>query len=505
MKEKRDNFQAYIPEIEKIIGYTFRDKSLITQAFTRTSFCNENGGGYQSNEVLEFIGDSVLSVAIITFLTDMHAVRYEHGIKTVFGEGDFSNIKSKLSDKKNLSECITAIGLEKYLRLGEGDKKLGIEREPSVKEDLFESIIGATYLDCDRDIGTVMRVVSRMLDVSVYAVKTPPTQSSKNALQEFCADKKRKLPPPIYKTLGEEGPDHKKVYERGVYIGDRLVASATGKNLKIADAGAAEAALKILLQEEEEKAKPSATDAKPSSISATPKNAEPKKADKAKAKVASAEADKSKKATKKQKKAGKKQTIVDNTKAEKTSKAPDKAEQAAPSITVATQKNATRGGTSSTAKLKAHATRRKIMTPTFKDLGEVRQGGKAVCRVECIFMGKSIIGEGDSRQAAKEAAAAKMLQSVTTDKPTSTVKKASKTKPAATEAKQSPTAAKATKAKPTATEAKQSSNATAPKKAKPSSNVAKAPKASSAAAASKSAQGKRAAKNPRKTRPQKRK
>ena len=215
-KEKQDLFPTHIPAIEKIIGYTFRDKSLITQAFTRTSFCNENGGAYQSNEVLEFIGDSVLSVSIITFLMDMHAERYKHGIKTVFDEGDFSNIKSKLSDKKNLSECITSLGLEKYLRMGEGDKKLGIECEPSVKEDLFESIIGATYIDCGRNIATVMKVVSRMLDVSIYAVKNPPTQSAKNALQEFCADKKRKLPPPAYKTLSEEGPDHKKTYERGV-------------------------------------------------------------------------------------------------------------------------------------------------------------------------------------------------------------------------------------------------------------------------------------------------
>ena len=68
-KEKKDIFPTHLPEIEKTIGYTFRDKSLITQAFTRTSFCNENGGEYQSNEVLEFIGDSVLSVSIITRLS----------------------------------------------------------------------------------------------------------------------------------------------------------------------------------------------------------------------------------------------------------------------------------------------------------------------------------------------------------------------------------------------------------------------------------------------------
>ena len=415
--QKKDHFPTYIPEIEGIIGYTFRDKSLITQAFTRTSFCNEHGGGYQSNEVLEFIGDSVLSVAIITFLTEMHAERYQHGIKTVFGEGDFSNIKSKLSDKKNLSECIGALGLEKYLRLGEGDKKLGIEKEPSVKEDLFESIIGATYIDCERDISTVMRVVSRMLDVSIYAVKTPPTQSSKNALQEFCADKKRKLPQPIYKTLGEEGPDHKKVYERGVYIGERLVASAKGKNLKLADAGAAEAALKLLLSEEAARAEKKEAEPTVNATASTP--AEKKRTGKKPEKrLKQVEGKKPTATTAKDKK----ETAPDTKKGESkkhkgASTAPAKAaEEKAPQrpTTALTRTAAPTNGqeASSAARLKAHATKSKVATPTFKDLGESRENGKTVYRIECIFMGKSTVGVGASRPEAKEDAASRTLSSI---------------------------------------------------------------------------------------------
>lgn len=414
-KERQDLFPTHIPAIEKIIGYTFRDKSLITQAFTRTSFCNENGGEYQSNEVLEFIGDSVLSVSIITFLMDMHAERYEHGIKTVFDEGDFSNIKSKLSDKKNLSECITSLGLEKYLRMGEGDKKLGIEKEPSVKEDLFESIIGATYIDCGRNIATVMKVVSRMLDVSIYAVKNPPTQSAKNALQEFCADKKRKLPPPAYKTLSEEGPDHKKTYERGVYIGDRLVASGKGKNLKLADAAAADAALKLLVAEET-KAKqpepqaPKTTEAKKTTKPAN-KKAEANKKPTAKPDAKANEVDGKKKVKKKPQKLlksapkadeGKKQTKVVNS-------APAASTVKAPATATKKAENSTRVGTSAAASLKSMATKSGVATPTFKDLGEVKNGGKTVCRVECIFMGKSAIGEGATRPEAKENAADHIL------------------------------------------------------------------------------------------------
>lgn len=245
------DFKNEIPEIEKKIRYTFKDKSLLIQAFTRSSFCNEHRNAgvkeYISNEVLEFFGDSVLSTAIISMMLKEKTERYEHGIYTELDEGDFSNIRSKLSDKRNLSRSMATLGLQKYLRMGEGDAKLGIENEPSVMEDLFESIVGAVYIDCGMDIARVIKVVSGMLDVSAYfSGEAAPIQSYKNALQEWCADKKHRLPTPVYKTVSESGPDHKRIYERAVFIGDRAVATGKGKNQKLADAAAAEAALEIL-------------------------------------------------------------------------------------------------------------------------------------------------------------------------------------------------------------------------------------------------------------------
>lgn len=244
------DFKNKIPEIEKAIGYTFRDKSLLCQAFTRTSFCNEEGGKgtIQSNEVLEFFGDSVLSVCIVTYLIKGKAERYQYGIKTELNEGDFSNIRSKLSDKKNLSENIERLGLEKYLLMGEGDRKLGIERERSVKEDLFESIVGAIYIDSDFSIETVMRSLAVMLDMSVYLSKraAAPIQSYKNLLQEWCADKKRRLPPPVYKKISEIGPDHDKTYVCACYIADKKMGEGKGRSTKLAESAAAEDALKNL-------------------------------------------------------------------------------------------------------------------------------------------------------------------------------------------------------------------------------------------------------------------
>ena len=275
-----------VREIEKKINYTFKDKSLLIQAFTRTSFCNEKNQSakvkYQSNEVLEFFGDGVLSLSIISFLLKECTERYEHGIKTELNEGDFSNIKSKLSDKQNLSKSMKALGLEKHLLMGEGDAKLGIQNEPSVMEDLFESIVGAIFIDSDMSISAVISAVSGMLDMSVYTSRQKIAQSAKNALQEWCADKKHRLPPPRYETLSEDGPDHKKTYVRACYIGDKLMGRGIGKNFKLADAAAAEDALQALMAQNEQNMQTSVvkTEVKQKPDSKNTKNSKAVKAEK---------------------------------------------------------------------------------------------------------------------------------------------------------------------------------------------------------------------------------
>ncbi len=458
MKQSKEGFDESIAKIERIIGYRFRDKSLITQAFTRTSYCNEHlgtqGVRLQSNEVLEFFGDGVLSVAIITHLMKSYTERYEYGIKTELGEGDFSNIKSKLSDKKNLSECIRRLGLQEFLRMGEGDTKLGIATEPSVMEDLFESIVGAVYIDSGMELSAVISVVSRMLDISAYTADAPPIQSSKNALQEWCADKKRRLGQPIYKTLGEEGPDHKKVYERGVFLGERMIASAKGKNLKLADAAAAEAALTVLRKEAEVKAEiesrprndrqtaapptPSTSrlddaiarltsTALPVSLSEkAERNEQKRRMKEARTRSASEQQSPKKNAPAKEAKVadtprksksapapGKKQTAAGGKAASVPSKkqtdAGGKAASGASQKPQKSVKNATRPTVSASTELKKLALARKVATPTFKDLGEVRNGSRTEYRIECICMGESATGTGASRPEAKEAAAAIIL------------------------------------------------------------------------------------------------
>ncbi len=247
------NFAKNIEHIEKTLGYTFKDKSLLMQAFTRASYCNEQSKGktkLTSNEVLEFFGDSILSSAIISLFLKGKTKRYEYGIFTELNEGDFSTIRSNLSDKKNLSATTKALGLEKYLLMSRGDEKLDIGKEPSVMEDLYESIIGAIYIDSGMDLSVVISVVERTLDVSAYVAEaTAPKKNAKNLLQEWCDDKKHRLPHPEYKVLSAVGPDNKKTYECGVYIGEKLYGRGTGKNQKLAEAEAAKLALELLQAE----------------------------------------------------------------------------------------------------------------------------------------------------------------------------------------------------------------------------------------------------------------
>ena len=246
------NVFHHIPEIEEILGYTFKDKALLIQAFTRTSFCNEHhahgaGEDYQSNEVLEFFGDAVLSCAIVSLLIRTSSQRYAHGIHTKLSEGDFSNVKSNLSDKSNLSLALARTGLQKYLLMGEGDKKLGMENEPSVMEDLFESLIGAIYIDCDMQINVVINAVSELLDTEKYLEKCKPAQSPKNLLQEFCADKENHMGAPVYRLISEEGPQHKKQYLFACEIDGVEYGRGVGKNHRAAETKAAECALARLL------------------------------------------------------------------------------------------------------------------------------------------------------------------------------------------------------------------------------------------------------------------
>lgn len=274
------DFEENRKYIEQVIGYTFRDGSLLRQAFTRTTYCNEHtapgGGTYQSNEVLEFLGDAVLSGAVATLLFESYTRRYEYGLYSELDEGDYSVIRSALSDKKNLSASMKKLGLQIFLYMGAGDRKKNAQNEPSVEEDLFESIIGAVYLDSDGDMRVVRGVVSRMLDVREYLIRpegagsakgaggAKGAGSAKGALQEFCAAREHRLPPPVYELTDERTENGVPVYTYACRIGETLYGEGRGKNRKAAEAEAAAATLARLEAEYTPKKEKAAPEGDPS-------------------------------------------------------------------------------------------------------------------------------------------------------------------------------------------------------------------------------------------------
>ncbi len=163
--------------IQDQIGYNFQNTDLLQQAFVRRSYSKEYGG--EDNEVLEFIGDKVLDLIVIKLLAEKYGCftsDYEdYNPNEEFdefscskNEAELTELKKKLVQKKTLADRINVLDLADYLIMGNGDVQNNINQEMSVKEDLFEAIIGAVALDSDWDMEELQDVVQIMLDPDSY-------------------------------------------------------------------------------------------------------------------------------------------------------------------------------------------------------------------------------------------------------------------------------------------------------------------------------------------------
>lgn len=167
-----------LKSIQKTIGYEFENVDLLQQAFVRKSYSQENGG--QNNEILEFIGDKALDLAVIRIMMEKFGhitddkefrefkLRNPKYFQTKMDEGKFTDIKKDLVEKKALADCMDKLGFHTQLIMGKGDIKNGIQNQDSVKEDLFEAILGAVTLDSNWDMDVITSVVEKMIDFDAY-------------------------------------------------------------------------------------------------------------------------------------------------------------------------------------------------------------------------------------------------------------------------------------------------------------------------------------------------
>lgn len=163
--------------IQDQIGYRFKNLDLLQQAFIRRSYAKENGG--EDNEVLEFIGDKALDFVIVKLLAEKYGyfAHNEAGFDSqkdfdefvcVYRENKLTELKKKLVEKNMLAYRMDMLDLADFLIMGNGDIRNHINKEDSVKEDLFEAIIGAVALDCNWDFEEIQSVVEIMLDPDSY-------------------------------------------------------------------------------------------------------------------------------------------------------------------------------------------------------------------------------------------------------------------------------------------------------------------------------------------------
>lgn len=163
--------------IQNRIGYSFKKPDLLQQAFVRRSYAKEKGG--EDNEVLEFIGDKALDIIVVKILVETFGFyTYEcddydkeedfDEFCCEYSEGKLTEIKKRLVSKETLANYIDQLDLAGYLIMGKGDSRNHIEQEDSVKEDLFEAIIGAVALDSGWNIAALQDVIELMLVPDTY-------------------------------------------------------------------------------------------------------------------------------------------------------------------------------------------------------------------------------------------------------------------------------------------------------------------------------------------------
>ena len=231
-----ENLDKNLEEFQGKIRYYFNDKELLIEALSHSSYANEKRKGRNSNERLEFLGDSVLSIVVSQYL-------FEHF--THLPEGELTKIRASLVCEKSLYEFAKQIDLGEHILLGKGEENTGGRERVSILADAFEAVLAAIYLDGGMEPARrhVMNFVLRELqhtDDEVF-------KDYKTALQEIIQRNPEEAV--SYILTGESGPDHDKEFTVEVRLNSNVIGRGTGKNKKRAEQMAAKEALMLMGEE----------------------------------------------------------------------------------------------------------------------------------------------------------------------------------------------------------------------------------------------------------------
>lgn len=220
---------------EKNINYKFKNPALLREALTHSSFSNERKeNAVHNNERLEFLGDAVLSIVISDYLFKNH---------TDLPEGELTKIRSKIVCEATLGECSRRIDLGEFMFFGKGEEMTGGRKRTSILADAFEALIASIYLDGGIDHASQF-IMSFMKDFISNAINGKVFLDYKTHLQEIVQIRKdNKIK---YEIIGEEGPDHCKLFYTQVKLNDIVIGYGKGRSKKEAEQEAAKMAIEKL-------------------------------------------------------------------------------------------------------------------------------------------------------------------------------------------------------------------------------------------------------------------
>jgi len=220
--------------LEKAIGHVFKDPDLLTRALTHSSHAYETSPDHpEDNELLEFLGDSVIGLV---------AAEFTFGAFPGRNEGELSKLKASATSTLALAQVARTIKLDRAILLGKGEEKCGGRKKVSILAGSFEALAGAVYLDGGFE--AAKRFLYCLLESSLKPIKseTMTVNNAKSALQETC--QKAGLPAPDYRLVSEKGPAHDRTFTIEVHLGDKVLAKSKGPSKKSAEQKAAEKVLK---------------------------------------------------------------------------------------------------------------------------------------------------------------------------------------------------------------------------------------------------------------------
>lgn len=209
----------------------FKDENLLQTAFTHKSYLNESKSVIESNERLEFLGDSVLSLIISSYIFKL---------KPKDNEGDLTNLRSYIVKTESLAEASSKLDLGSYLLMSKGEELTGGRENTQLLANTYEALLGAIYIDLGENVARQF-VSQTLLPLFVSELENGPPQDAKSKLQEFVQNKQKKSP--HYKMIKTTGPDHNKTFIVGVYINGEEKGVGIGKNKQEAEEEAAKKAL----------------------------------------------------------------------------------------------------------------------------------------------------------------------------------------------------------------------------------------------------------------------